>query len=70
MVGWRNLVAIACVAVVTCVSGCSTGPSNTQHYVSGAIQGEGQKINLEEVQKAFFETKGADFNTQMAAFEI
>jgi hypothetical protein len=37
--------------------------------VSGAIQGEAQKINLEEVQKAFFETKGTDFNAQMAAFE-
>lgn len=69
MVRWRKLAAIACVAVVTCISGCSSGPSHTQHYVSGAIQGEGQKINLEEVQKAFFETKGTDFNSQMAAFE-
>jgi hypothetical protein len=69
MIGWRNLAAIACVAVITCVSGCSTGGSHTQHYVSGAIQGESQKINLEEVQKAFFETKGTDFNSQMAAFE-
>lgn len=69
MIAWRNLAAIACVAVITCVSGCSTGGSHTQHYVSGAIQGESQKINLDEVQKAFFETKGTDFNSQMAAFE-
>ncbi|MBS2009196.1 MAG: hypothetical protein JST01_19235 [Cyanobacteria bacterium SZAS TMP-1] len=45
------------------------GSSHKEHYVSGAIQGEAQKINLEEVHKAFFETKGADFNAQMAAFE-
>jgi hypothetical protein len=69
MSGWRNLAAIACVAVITCLSACSGGPSHTQHYVSGAIQGEAQKINLAEVQKAFFETKGTDFNAQMAAFE-
>ncbi len=69
MIGWRNLAAIACVAVITCLSGCSTAPNHTQHYVSGAIQGESQKINLDEVQKAFFETKGTDFNGQMAAFE-
>lgn len=69
MIGWRNLTAIACVAVITCLSACTSGPSHVQHYVSGAVQGEGQKINLDEVQKAFFETKGPDFNAQMAAFE-
>ncbi|MBU6452250.1 MAG: hypothetical protein KGS72_10755 [Cyanobacteria bacterium REEB67] len=69
MVRWHNLTAIACLAVITCLSGCSTGAGPSQHYVSGAIQGESQKINLEAVQKAFFETKGKDFNEQMAAFE-
>jgi len=69
MFRWRFLAVIACVAVVTSLSACSMGSSHRQHYVSGAIQGESQKINLEEVQKAFFETKGSDFNSQMAAFE-
>jgi len=68
MLRWRTIVAIACLAVISSVSGCSTS-SHTQHYVSGAIQGQGQRINLEEVQKAFFETKGTDFNSQMSAFE-
>lgn len=53
---------------VTMLSGCSQGP--TEHYVSSQIQGESQKINLDEVQKAFFDMKGSgDFQSQMATFE-
>lgn len=42
-----------------------------EHYVSphAQVQGEEQKINLEEVQNAFWETKAKDFNSWMAAFE-
>lgn len=59
------------LAVTLClaITGCSTGPRHVQHYVSGTVQGEAAKINLEEVQKAFWETKGKDFDTSMTAFE-
>ncbi len=40
-----------------------------EHYVSSQVQGEEQKINLTEVQKAFWDTKGKDFNSWMTAFE-
>jgi hypothetical protein len=47
--------------------GCSSGVQ--EHYVSPKIEGSASKINLEEVQKAFWDTKGKDFNAWMAAFE-
>lgn len=48
--------------------GCSSsGPS--EHYTSARVKGEAEKINLEEVQKAFWDTKGKDLNTWMSAFE-
>ncbi len=37
--------------------------------MSPKIQGASQRINLEEVQKAFWQSKGKDLNTWMAAFE-
>jgi len=49
------------------LAGCSTGPS--EHYTSPRVKVESQKINLEEVQKAFWESKGKDLSTWMAAFE-
>lgn len=62
------LLAITLGLGVTMLSGCSQGP--TEHYVSSQIQGESQKINLDEVQKAFFDMKGqGDFQSQMAKFE-
>lgn len=47
--------------------GCSSRVQ--EHYVSPHVQGESAKINLDEVQKAFFDSKGKDFNTWMGAFE-
>lgn len=54
------------------ITACSTRQatdSNEQRYVSGQVEGDKAKINLEEVQKAFWDTKGTDFNTWMTAFE-
>ena len=50
-------------------SACSTREEATQRYVSSQVEGNKQKINLEEVQKAFWDTKGSDFNAWMTAFE-
>jgi hypothetical protein len=51
----------------------SCGPTvrqeRTDHYVSSQVEGDKAKINLEEVQKAFWDTKGKDFNAWMGAFE-
>ncbi len=60
---------VAVFSVSLSLSACSTEPGRVEHYVSPQIQGEAQKINLEEVQKAFFESKGKDFNSWMGAFE-
>ncbi|MBU6428009.1 MAG: hypothetical protein KGR26_03280 [Cyanobacteria bacterium REEB65] len=43
--------------------------SAAQHFDSGAIGGEAQKINLDEVHRAFYETAGSDFNSWMENFE-
>ncbi len=56
------------------LTSCAGPRANQQaeHYVSSQVEGEEQKINLEEVQKAFWETKGTDpkdFNSWMGAFE-
>lgn len=58
------------LAVSLYAGGCgSRSTSNVEHYVSPQIEGASARINLEEVQKAFWETQGKDFNTWMAAFE-
>jgi len=65
----HSLVAILSIAIVSLTTGCSRS-GLSEHYVSPQVQGNEQKINLDEVQKAFFESKGApDFNAWMAAFE-
>jgi hypothetical protein len=53
------------------IAGCTYGPETRQRetYVSPQVQGEAAKINLEEVEKAFFTTKAADFQSWMGAFE-
>ena len=69
---WLSLTVVLSLALVLApatLTGCSSGGVK-EHYVSPEIQGVSQKINLEEVQKAFFETKGEkDFNSKMADFE-
>jgi hypothetical protein len=65
----HSLVAILSIVIVSLTTGCSRS-GVSEHYVSPQVQGDEQKINLDEVQKAFFESKGAaDFNAWMAAFE-
>jgi len=74
MKSWQSLTIVLSLAVLgasasVCLTGCSSSGVK-EHYVSPEIQGAAQKINLEEVQKAFFETKGdKDFNSKMASFE-
>ncbi|MBX9687104.1 MAG: hypothetical protein K2X27_10405 [Candidatus Obscuribacterales bacterium] len=60
---------IATVSLCVILSGCSANTGPSEHYVSPHIQGESQRINLDEVQQAFFDAKGSDFNSWMAAFE-
>ncbi|HEY9684436.1 MAG TPA: hypothetical protein V6C86_22840 [Oculatellaceae cyanobacterium] len=56
--------------VALSLNGCSSSrQERIEHYVSPQVQGEAQKINLEEVQKAFWDSKGSDFNSWMGAFE-
>lgn len=65
-------VLAAVLAISVYLSGCSSHRSEVEHYVSPQVTGEAAKINLDEVQKAFWETKGKDskdFNGWMAAFE-
>jgi hypothetical protein len=50
------------------LSGCSSG-GLTEHYVSPRVQGASARINLDAVQKAFWDTKGNDLNSWMSAFE-
>lgn len=71
MNAWKNgLFAVFCAAIVL-VQGCAQAPENkvVERYVSPEVQGESQKINLDEVQKAFWDTKANDFKSWMAAFE-
>lgn len=69
---WQSLTIVLSLALMIApvsLTGCSSGGVK-EHYVSPEIQGVSQKINLDEVQKAFFETKGdKDFNSKMADFE-
>lgn len=51
------------------LTACGVSEQRSERYVSSQVQGEEQKINLEEVQKAFWDTKAADFSSWMTAFE-
>ena len=66
---WQFALLSVLVAGSVTLTGCSTHSERVDHYVSPQVQGESQKINLEEVQKAFWDSKGTDFNTWMGAFE-
>ena len=70
----KKLQATFLSAFVVCSVGlsltaCGVSDQRSEHYVSSQVQGEEQKINLEEVQKAFWDTKATDFNSWMTAFE-
>lgn len=65
---WITVVLTAALLV----GGCAA-PRNdeaaSEHYVSPQVQGEAARINLDQVQQAFFTSKGSDFNGWMGAFE-
>lgn len=60
---------LLCVGLTACST--TTGPERVveEHYVSPKVQGDSQKINLEEVDKAFWDSKGKDLPSWMGAFE-
>lgn len=63
---------VALLAMSVYLGGCSTQSSRVERYHSAQVEGESAKINLDEVQKAFWESKGKDnkdFNGWMSAFE-
>ena len=65
-----SILSVLCVlSVGLTVAGC--GRSTSEHYVSSQpdIEVQSSKINLDEVQKAFFDAKGNDFKSRMASFE-
>jgi len=64
-----SILSVVCIALTA--TGCSSSSSNVERYVSSQpkIEVESSKINLDEVQKAFFESKGSDFKSWMGAFE-
>jgi hypothetical protein len=68
---WRSGSLIMLVTLGAVLGGCASRDSRVEHYVSSpaVVQGESAKINLDEVQKAFWDTKGTDFNSWMSAFE-
>ncbi len=52
------------------LTGCGVqSHKTTERYVSPTIEGATQRINLDEVEKAFFSTKGKDLPAWMSAFE-
>ncbi|MBX9691704.1 MAG: hypothetical protein K2Z81_04920 [Cyanobacteria bacterium] len=59
----------ALLLLTSCAHSERTSEAPAEHYVSSQVQGEAAKINLTEVQKAFWDTKGKDFNSWMTAFE-
>ncbi|MDR3612584.1 MAG: hypothetical protein P4L53_03405 [Candidatus Obscuribacterales bacterium] len=68
---WRSGSLIMVLALSTVLGGCASRDTRVERYVSSpaVVQGEAAKINLDEVQKAFWDTKGTDFNSWMGAFE-
>ncbi|HEY9721602.1 MAG TPA: hypothetical protein V6D47_06290 [Oscillatoriaceae cyanobacterium] len=63
---WKKSVSSTVLALAL-LAGCAN--HHEDHYVSPQVQGETAKINLDQVQQAFNETKGADFDTWMGNFE-
>ena len=66
---WHTGFMVGLVALVMVLGGCSRESTPTEHYVSPQIKGETQRINLDSVQKAFWDSKGKDLNSWMSAFE-
>lgn len=65
---------VALLAISISLGGCSSHSNRVEHYRSRSaqVEGESAKINLDEVQKAFWESKGKDskdFDGWMQNFE-
>jgi hypothetical protein len=68
---------VALLTISVYLGGCSSQHHNSrveqhEHYTSAQVEGESAKINLDEVQKAFWEAKGKDnkdFDGWMKNFE-
>ena len=64
---------VALLTISVYLGGCSShSSSRVDHYTSAQVEGESAKINLDEVQKAFWEAKGKDskdFDGWMQNFE-
>lgn len=57
------------IALSVGLTACSTQSIQEEHYVSPKVHIDSQKINLEEVQKAFWDSKGNDLASWMGSFE-
>ncbi len=56
--------------IVGLLGGCSPSRSaRSEHYTSANVQGDDEKINLDAVHQAFFETSGKSFAEWMPNFE-
>ena len=62
------MIVVMLAAQCLLVTGCAPEAS-VEHYVSPRVEGAQQRINLEQVEKAFWDTQGKDFNGWMSAFE-
>jgi hypothetical protein len=65
---WRSGITAVAIILTVILGGCAMNVP-TERYVSPTIQGASQRINLDDVQKAFWETRGKDLNSWMGAFE-
>lgn len=67
----RQLFTLCAISLLCFNLGACTpfGEERVERYVSPHVQGESQRINLDEVQKAFWDSKGKDLNSWMSAFE-
>jgi hypothetical protein len=73
----QTSLVVALLAMSVYLGGCSSQidtarKAGVEHYRSAQVEGESAKINLDEVQKAFWETKGKDakdFDGWMHNFE-
>ncbi len=63
---------VALLTLSVYLGGCSSHSNRVEHYRSAQVEGESAKINLDEVQKAFWDSKGKDskdFDGWMQNFE-
>lgn len=61
--------ALAVGLMVACSPGKNAPGGATERYVSATVQGQAEKINLDAVHEAFFQTAGKDLQTWMGNFE-